>query len=155
MSPFFVWLEGTGVATAVRDSLMLTAVLSAAHVIGFTLSTGGALIANLNLLGVLFRDRPAREVTRPATRGIAVGLAISAVTGILLFGPRATVASGNSIFQTKMALLVAAVVFHLTVHQRVARNDAGSGVTRRATAAAGLLLWIGLALAGCAFILLE
>ena len=66
-----------------------------------------------------------------------------------------SVASVNSIFQTKMALLVAAVVFHLTVHQRVARNESVGGFTRRAAAVAGLLLWTGLALAGCAFILLE
>lgn len=154
MSSFFVWLEGTAIATTVRDSLMLTAALSAVHVVGFTLVTGGALVANLNLLGLLFRERPALEVTRPVTRGIAVGLAISVATGVLLFGPRATAASANSIFQTKMALLAAAVLFHLTVHQRVARSEV-TGAARRATAAAGLLLWTGLALAGCAFILLE
>ena len=154
MPSFFVWLEGTGVAATVRESLLLTGALSAVHLVGFTLVTGGALVANLNLLGLLFRGRPAIEVTRPATRGIAVGLAISALTGLLLFGPRATAASANSIFQTKMALLVAAVAIHLTVHQRVARN-AGADVTRRVTGAIGLLLWLGLALAGCAFILLE
>lgn len=155
MSSFFVWWEGTGVATTVRDSLILTGALSAVHLVGFTLATGGALVANLNLLGVLFRGRPAIEVTRPATRGIVIGLAISALTGALLFGPRATVASENGIFQTKMALLVGAVAFHLAIHQRVARNDAVAGIIRRATAATGLLLWTGLALAGCAFILLE
>ena len=125
-----------------------------AFIVGFTLTTGGALVANLNLLGVLFRGRPAAEVTRPATRGILVGLTISVLTGVLLFGPRATVASANWIFQLKMALLATAVAFHLTIHQRVARNDAAAGA-RRATGAVGLLLWIGLAHAGCAFILLE
>lgn len=154
MSAFFAWLESTSVAGTVRDSLMLTATLSAVHIVGFTLTTGGALVANLNLLGVLFRGRPATEVTRPATRGILAGLTISVLTGILLFGPRATVASANWIFQLKMALLATAVAFHLTIHQRVARNDAAAGA-RRATGAVGLLLWIGLALAGCAFILLE
>jgi hypothetical protein len=54
-----------------------------------------------------------------------------------------------------MALLATAAVFHLAVHRRVARNDAASPLTRRATAAVGLILWTGLALAGCAFILLE
>jgi len=63
----------------------LTGALSSVHVIGFTLVTGGALVANLNLLGVLFPGRPPIEVTRPASRGIAAGLAISALTGLLLF----------------------------------------------------------------------
>ena len=125
------------------------------HLVGFTLTTGGALVANLSLLGVLFPGRPPIEVTRPASRGIALGLAISAVTGVLLFGPRATVASVNWIFQLKMALLVAAVLFHMTIHQRVARDNAVANSVRWATGAVGLLLWTGLAFAGCAFILLE
>ena len=143
------------VVAAAGVALMLTGSLSAVHLIGFTLTTGGALVANLNLLGVLFPDRPPIEVTRPASRGMGVGLTISALTGVLLFGPRATVASVNWIFQLKMALLATAAVFHFAVHRRVARNTAASPMTRRATAAVGLVLWTGLALAGCAFILLE
>lgn len=154
MNGFFVWLEATRVAMTVRDSLMLTGALSAVHLVGFTLTTGGALVANLNLLGVLFHDRPPIEVTRPASRGIALGLAISALTGALLFAPRATVASVNGIFQVKMLLLVGAVLFHALVHQRVARSSV-SASARRGAGAVGLLLWTGLALAGCAFILLE
>jgi hypothetical protein len=154
MAAFFVWLEGTRMAIAVRDSLMLTGALSAVHLVGFTLTTGGALVANLNLLGLLFPDRPPFEVTRPASRGIALGLTISALTGVLLFAPRATVASVNGIFQMKMLLLVAAVLFHSLVHQRVARTATSSSM-RRGTGAVGLVLWVGLALAGCAYILLE
>ena len=166
MTSFFAWLEATRVATTVRDSLTLTGALSSVHLIGFTLVTGGALVANLNLLGVLFPGRPPIEVTRPASRGIALGLAISALTGVLLFAPRATTASVNWIFQLKMALLVAAVLCHVLVHRRVARSPghnrftgefamSWSRSTQRATAIVGLLLWTGLALSGCAFILLE
>ncbi|MGH9240624.1 MAG: DUF6644 family protein [Vicinamibacterales bacterium] len=154
MAAFFVWLEGTRMAITVRDSLMLTGALSAVHLVGFTLTTGGALVANLNLLGVLFPGRPPIEVTRPASRGIALGLTISALTGLLLFAPRATVASVNGIFQTKMLLLVAAVLFHALVHQRIAASTV-SASARRGTGAIGLLLWTSLALAGCAYILLE
>ena len=154
MSSFFGWLEATRVAVTVRDSLMLTGALSAVHVVGFTLTTGGALVANLNLLGVLFRGRQPADVTRPASRGIAIGVAISVLTGALLFAPRASVASQNGIFQVKMALFATAILFHASVHQRVARGDA-DGLLRQGTAVIGLLLWISLALAGCAFILLE
>jgi hypothetical protein len=149
----FEWLESTRVAMTVRDTLLLNAGLSAVHLLGFTLVTGGALVANLNLLGVLFRGRPPIEVTRPASRGIALGLAISVLTGAFLFAPRATVASVNWIFQLKMALLVSAALFHLFVHRRVAVS--ASRPAQRATALVGLLLFTGLALAGCAFILLE
>jgi hypothetical protein len=154
MTAFFVWLEGTRIAVTVRDSLMLTGALSAVHLVGFTLTTGGALVANLNMLGMLFPERSPIDVSRPASRGMALGLAISALTGILLFAPRATVASVNGIFQLKMLLLVTAVLFHAFVHQRVARSAASASM-RRGIGAVGLMLWTALALAGCAFILLE
>jgi hypothetical protein len=155
MTSVFAWLEGTRVALTVRDSLMLTGALSSVHLLGFTLTTGGALVANLNLLGVLLADRAPIVVSRPATRGILAGLTISLLTGVLLFAPRATTASVNGFFQAKMALLVAASVFHLAVHQHVVRREGTSAALRRLTAGIGLLLWTGLALAGCAFILLE
>jgi hypothetical protein len=76
------------------------------------------------------------------------------LTGALLFAPRATAASANGIFQIKMGLLVGAAVFHAVVHRRLAQSATSSSM-RRGTAAVGLLLWLGLALAGCAYILLE
>ena len=94
-------------------------------------------------------------VSRPATRGILVGLAISLLTGVLLFATRATTASANGFFQAKMALLIAAAAFHLAIHRSVVRREGASVALRRLTAGIGLLLWTGLALAGCAFILLE
>lgn len=154
MAAFFPWLEMTGVATAVRESLLLTGALSAVHLLGFTLATGGAFVANLRLMGVLFPDRPAWEVARAASRGIALGLAISIATGLLLFAPRATAASANRTFQVKMLLLAIAAAFHFTIHRAVTRRSSSSA-THRVVGAAGFLLWTGVALAGCAFILLE
>ena len=141
----FEWVEATRVASAIRESLTLTATLSATHLIGFTLITGGALLANLRCLGVLLTKQPLNDVMRPASRGIALGLAISVFTGGLSFSTRATAAAENSIFQAKMTLLVAAVLLHFTVQRRLARaagvriaagSDFGGGSTR-----AGQLAW--------------
>lgn len=155
MASLFEWVETTVLAIAIRESLRLTAGLSAAHLVGFTLVTGGALVANLRLLGVLLPGRPAAQITDPAARGIAVGLALSVTTGLLLFGPRASSAAANSTFQLKMGLLVAAAAFHFVVHRQVARHGTASTAVQRMTGAVGLALWTSLALAGCAFILLE
>ena len=155
MEALLAWLQATSIAIAVANSTVLTGTLSAAHLLGFTLATGGALVSNLRLLGILIPERPVLDVSRPATRGIAVGLLISIATGVLLFAPRATVASANRIFQLKMLLLVSAVAFHFTVHRGVSRRPAVSHAVLRTVGAVGFLLWAGLALAGCAFILLE
>lgn len=155
MAALLEWLQATGLATAVRDSVGLTATLSAVHLLGFTLATGGAFVSNMRLLGVILRDRPVFEVSRPATRGVALGLLISVATGVPLFAPRALAASANPIFQTKMALLVTAAAFQFAIHPWIARRAPVSGVSVMAAGAIGSLLWGGLALAGCAFILLE
>ena len=155
MEALFSWLQTTSVAGAVRDSTLLTGTLSAVHLIGFTLVTGGAFVSNLRLLGVLLAERPVLDVSRPATRGIALGLLISVTTGVLLFAPRATLASANRVFQIKMLLLASAAVFHFTVHRSVSRRPSAARGALRSVGAVGFLLWAGLALAGCAYILLE
>lgn len=147
----FTWIENTSIARNVAESAMLTASLSGIHLLGFTLVTGGALIANLRLLGVLLTQQSIPDVTLPAGRGILLGLAISLLSGALLFSGRAMEVSANGTFQIKMLLLVAAAVFHFSVASRVSADAQRA----RATAAVGLSLWIGLATAACAFILLE
>ena len=155
MDPFLEWCQATGVAATVRDSLLLTGALSAVHLLGFTLVTGGALVSNLRLLGALFPQYPVADVSRPASRGIAVGLALSLTTGLLLFAPRAIAASANGTFQLKMLLLLSAAIFQVTLHRSAARSPHASTRLLRMIGVVGLALWFGLALASCAFILLE
>jgi hypothetical protein len=148
------WLEESELARIVSESLPLTASLSAIHALGFTLITGAALIANLRMLGAVLAERPVLEVAVPASRVIVYGLMISIATGALLFSGKATAAITNGIFQAKMLLLAGAVVFHFACYRAVARKQAAVG-TLRVTGICGLALWVGLATAGCAFILLE
>ena len=155
MEALLAWLQATSIAAAVGDSIGLTATLSAVHLLGYIVVTGGAFVSNLRLLGVLLPGHPVLDVSRAATRGIAIGLLLSVATGVLLFAPRATVASANPIFRTKMLLLAAAVLFHFTVHRGVARRPIASSAALRTTGVVGGLLWMGVALAGAAFILLE
>ena len=152
---FFEWVEATGLARTVGESLPMTAWLSAVHIVGFTLVMGAALVANLRMLGVVLPQRAASEIVAPASRLIMLGLAVSIATGALLFSPRAASAAANGTFQLKMLLLLSAAVFQFAV---VARLGCGSEVDTRAlriVAVVGLTLWIGLALAACAFILFE
>jgi hypothetical protein len=96
-----------------------------------------------------------REVTDPAARALAIGLAISVVTGGLHFITRAVAASHNSIFQIKMLLLVGAASCQFLLQPGIVRSEHSSPASLRLTGLLGLALWWGVALAGCAFILLE
>ena len=149
------WIEATSVARHVADSATLTAWLSAVHVLGFTLVMGSALVANLRALGALLPRTPVRDVVTPANRAILVGLAISVVTGGLLFSARAVEAAANGTFRLKMLLLILAAAFQFTILRAVAAREPPAARGPFAAGAAGLLLWLGLAVTACAFILLE
>jgi hypothetical protein len=142
-------------ATTIGQSTLLTGFLSGIHLLGLTLLVGAALVSSLRMVGVILTDRPLSEVT-PGPRGaMIVGLMISAVSGLLLFSPRAAAAAENSFFQIKMTLLCAAALFHFAVYRGVSqRTDAESSVVKL-TGGLGLILWSGVAIAGCAFILFE
>jgi len=148
-------LQGSWLAHTIGESQMLTASLSAFHLVGFTLIMSSALVSGLRMLGFTLREVSAINVIRPATRALLVGLSISAVTGLLLFVPRAAGAAANDIFRLKLTLLLGALVMHFAVTRRVARGGGGDTGAQRATGAVGLALWVGVALAGLAFILLE
>jgi hypothetical protein len=151
----FVQLEGTRLAKTTANSLPLLAGLSAVHLIGFTLLMGGAIVSNLSLAGVLFPGQPLDDIRRPAETGMIVGLLISVTTGFLLFSGRASEASQNTFFQFKMAALVAAVVCQFVLQRRILPATGEPGYTTRAIGVVGLMLWFTVAIAACAFLLLE
>jgi hypothetical protein len=155
MNSLLEWLETTAVATATAESLMLTAWLSAIHVLAFTLVSGSALLANLKRLGALLPQGAVAEVLRPINRAVVAGLAISVATGAPLFAAHATAVSANGTFRLKMVLLVTAAAFHFAVGW----NDNAQGPVVspgvRVGAVVSLALWLALAVTACAFILLE
>ena len=148
-------LQHSWLAQTIANSQMLTAALSAAHLLGFTIVMGSAVVSNLRLIGVMFADQPAMRITQPARRALLLGACLSAATGVLLFMPRATSAVTNDFFRVKMTLLVLALLVLTTVQGRVARHEAARRGAARLVGAIGLVLWIGVALAASAFILLE
>jgi hypothetical protein len=155
LAPVFQHLERTRIAHAVANSLPLLAGLSGIHLIGFTLLMGGAIVSNLRLAGVLLPRLPLGDIRRPAENGMVVGLLISVTTGFLLFSARASEASQNSFFQFKMAALVASVMCQFVLQRRLVPAAGDPGYAARATGVVGLALWFAVAVAACAFLLLE
>jgi hypothetical protein len=151
LAPLLSWVQDSRVAATIGQSSLLTGFLSGLHLLGLTLVVGGALVSGLRRLGLVLGDRPVAEVTRPISRGMSIGLAVSVATGLLLFAPRASTAARNSIFQSKMLLLLTAAVFQFAVAHRL---DARPPLLKL-TGSAQLALWFSVAAAGCAFILLE
>jgi hypothetical protein len=148
-------LQESWLAHAIGESQMITAALSSLHLIGFTLIMGSAIVSGLRRTGALLGDVPVADVTRPAWRALVSGLAVSASTGLLLFVPRAAGAAANPIFRVKLTLLASAFLVTALLHWRTTNSGHAPTGRQRLAGGVGLALWVGVALAGCAFILLE
>ncbi len=155
MQQLFAWLESSELAQAVGQSVALTGGLSALHVIGFTLVMSAGVVWSARAAGFLFAGLPAQSIARPAFRLSVAGLAISVLTGLCLFAPRATSTAPNEVFQLKMLLLLLAAVIQLTSNTAVLKQTASSARWLRASGVLGLLSWLSLAVTACWFILFE
>ncbi len=148
-------LQASWLARAVNESQLATASLSALHLIGFTLIMGGVVLCSLHLLGVLLSEQPTAAITRSATRAMIAGLCLSAVTGGLLVLPRVHGATMNPFFRVKMLLIAIGVLLQVLVVAPLAARAHARIWTLRLSGLASLVVWAGVALAACAFILLE
>jgi hypothetical protein len=153
MQPLFDWLEATDLARTVGQSVPLTAGFSAAHLIGFTLVMSGALAWNLRAAGVLLVQTPLPSIARSAMRLLAGGLALSLLTGLVLFAPRAAATAAGGTFQLKIALAITATVFQIALYRATLREPALRWP--RAAGVTGIVLWLALAVTACWFILFE
>jgi hypothetical protein len=154
VATFLARVETLGIAT-IGQSPLLTGFLSAVHLLGFTLLVGAVLLSGLRLLGLLFPDRPIEDVASATGRAMAIGLGISVVSGALLLAPRLSGTLENSIFQVKLLLIAAAVVFHAGIYRHAIRGGESSLVPQKVSGSLAIVLWFGVAIAGCAFIVFE
>jgi hypothetical protein len=155
LAPLFDWIQSSSVATLVGQTSLLTARLSSLHLLGAALLVGAVLVSSLRLMGALLRRQPVAEVTGAMRKAILIGLALNLVTGLLMVSPRITDAAANWIFQSKMVLLAAAVIFHVGWYRPATRGDRSSALSAGAVGAIGLVLWLGVLAAGAGFILLD
>lgn len=148
------WLQTSSLADSISQSQMILATLSSVHLLGLTLVMSAMLVSNLRVLGAVFATVPLHDIQRPASRMLALGLSISVITGFLLFMPRAAAAVENQTFRMKLLLIAGGVAVHSLIVAR-SRAAGSSGRVPRVLGMSALVLWVGAALAGCAFILLE
>ena len=147
-------LEGTALASGIRDSLYLFPLLESVHVMALSVVFGTILIVDLRLLGVASRHRPFVRMSSELLRITWGAFAVAALTGALMFITNARVYAGNTFFRVKMVLLVLAginmAVFHLTAGRTVVRWERERFAPRsgRVAAALSVTLWVAIIFAG-------
>jgi hypothetical protein len=147
-------LETSGLATRIRESLLLFPLVESAHVCGLALVFGTILIVDLRLLGIASTQRPFKAMASDILKWTWGAFVLTALTGALMFITNARVYYGNSFFRAKMLLLALAginiLVFELTAGRTMQYWGKTSAVPRsgKAVAALSLALWIGVIVMG-------
>jgi hypothetical protein len=137
MGPFLTQLEQSGLATWIRESGVLYGypLVLFLHTLGLSTVVGLSSAIDLRLLGVA-PGIPLESLQK--TFGLLwAGLALTAVTGTLLFMSDAVKHASNPAFYVKLVFVVLAVVALVSVRRRLV----GGGQRRRLLAAASLGCW--------------
>jgi hypothetical protein len=154
IAAFLKWLEASGLATKIRDSLFLFPLLESTHVIGLALVFGTIVIIDLRLLGRASTQRPFKRMASDILKWTWAAFALTASTGALMFITNAGVYYHNFYFRTKMLLLALSglnmLAFELTAARTVQRWDKAPSAPSagKAVAVVSLALWISIIFMG-------
>lgn len=147
--PFFAWFGNTAIANAIRSSAALIALLEIIHLLGLTMLAGTVLMIDMALLGLGIRRHPVARIATELAPWTTAGMVVLLISGPLILSSETKRCYDSSSFWIKMAILIVAIVFHFTVHRRVARSDPPAGPFRAGLVGlVSLGLWISVALAG-------
>ena len=142
------WLEQLSVAVAIRNSIWLYPSLEIAHISGFVVLVGAAVVFDLRLLG-LSRRIPVDDVAGLVLPVSRLSVWVVVPSGLALFMSDAVSMSANPAFRLKLVLIACAAtnayVFHRWCFPRVATWRVNSPAPARARFAAvsSILLWTG------------
>jgi hypothetical protein len=121
------WLEQTGVAVQIRESVWGQPILIAIHMTGLIGSVGTLIWFDLRLMGIGIQRCSVSELYRTLQPWMFTSFAAMLISGGLLFTAYATLAYENVFFQFKMtALLIAgvnALLYHLVTKRGIAEWD--------------------------------
>lgn len=134
-----------------RNSTVAYPLINATHILGIGLLLGAILPLDLRLLG-FFNAVPLRVIGPFLSRAAAFGLCLAVPTGLWLFSVQPGDYLGNPAFLWKAGLLVLAVVNIIAQHvgpqYRGAVGGGRVGTAVRIHAAASVVLWVSVLIAG-------
>ena len=145
----FEWCEATAIGQAIRSSAWLFPVIESVHLLGLCLLGGALLVVDLRMLGFGFRRQPIAGIAQDVRPWLRASLVVMVATGTALFLSESVKCYYNQAFWVKITTLPVALLFTLTVRQRVARTGAlKTTASTKLTAIVSLVLWFTVAAAG-------
>jgi hypothetical protein len=150
LKPFFDWFATFAFSIAFRESTWMFAVIEATHLLALATFAGAVLMVDLRLMGSGLRDRPVAQVARDAQPwliGSMIGLLVTGVPMIMGNGEKYYF---SEYFWQKMAVLVVAFIYMVTIRRSVVRKDEAQTTPtwRKAVGLGSIALWLFVAVWG-------
>lgn len=148
----WLWLEQSGLSTAIRQWVWLYPAIGSLHLLGLALLVGSIAMFDLRLLG-FSRQLWVTDLAQHLLPWAHLGFAIAAVTGGCLFAVDATQLAANPAFRLKLLLIavagINAALFHFRYRSvRLWNRGVVVPLTVRAIAAVSVLLWFSIIICG-------
>jgi len=149
MSHFCEALQQNSWIIALNSSVAITTFFELCHYAGFFLLVGSIALVDLRVLGIAGRGQTATAMAEQLFPWMWTGLILATVSGFLMFAGDAIDFYHASLFQTKMVVLLAALLVGIIVQWQVPRWERRGPMSLGAKSVAllSLLLWIGTILA--------
>lgn len=139
-------LEASWIGVFMRQSVYAYPLANLLHLLGLTLLVGPILLLDLRALGVGARLVAADAASRLVTPFAGIGLALSLVTGPLLFVADAKSLATSTMLIAKLTLLAFALanalLFRALWNRRLPDWDRAPPLVGRAQAGASIALWL-------------
>jgi hypothetical protein len=148
------WIQGTGLATAIRGSQYAYPIIISTHLTCIAIFGGLILMTDLRLLGLAMTDVPVATMIRHLRPWKWLGFVIMVTCGILLAISKMSAYYANPYFLAKLSLLalvgVHALVFRPLVYKNPENIDAAPKLpaVARLAGALSLLLWLSIPILG-------
>lgn len=152
---WFEFVDALPSSIAIRESIYGYPALLTSHVVAMCLFSGLIIMMDLRLVGIAYREIPVSQIQKRLFPWQMFGMALSAITGSMLFYGQPLRYYGKVFFWTKVVFMILAGVnalaFHFTTYRSVAtwdRNDSMLPLGARLAGVFSLALWAGVILTG-------
>lgn len=135
----------------IRDSPYGVPLVQSLHLTGITLLLGTTVVLNLRLLGLGLKRLPLPLLAEQLWPWAKAGMALTILSGIMVFLPDPTRYAHSGPFRLKMILLCLALLFQFTIFRRAVRTDDAASrprVRNVVVASLSLVLWFGVGWSG-------
>ena len=132
---------------AILNSPLTFPVLECIHLTGLAIGIGTIAAVDYRMLGVGLQTQKLSDLAGDLSKWTLIGLTLVILSGGGLFYSDPDLYYLNHSFQLKITLLTIALIFHFTIHQKRAFEDAPLERTRW-VGAVSLLLWAAIVFCG-------